>query len=172
MRPPLPILLVPALWLAATACGWRAPKPVPDPVPGEQARVTVKCPAPRRFDICEQRTGTLVGITPDSVRFRAGGAAPERAYAIDDLHQLEVTREQGGNTMLGVGVGAVVGLILGTAASAGECDDGGSTGCVPPGPFIGMAVGGAVGALAGSRMRRNRWVPVVLPPPRQTAAPE
>ena len=99
--------------------------------------------------------------TPDSVRFATASA--ERVEVSQGRHS-----HAGKGAVVGLGVGAATGLILGLAASAEPCEDL----CmyeVGPGEIAGAtvmlgAVGAGIGALIGSFSHGERWKRVDLHP--------
>lgn len=156
--------------LLALALSLPAPLPAQtlDSLPAG-ARVRIRQPA--------YGTGWLVGrlVSPaaDSAAIALAGRPDTVRFATDSLPPLQVSQglraRTGKGALVGLGVGAGTGLILGILAAAEDC-----TGfCVidvGPAEIAGVSallggVGAGIGALVGSLVRGERWRPV-HPPPR------
>lgn len=137
-----------------------------DLAPGDRIRVTTVCPPPRRHENCGSHTGALLALTPDSLHLRAAPGSDSMAVPLDIVGGLKVARGRTSAVQSGAIAGAAAGLVVGIAAGlSGECADyEGTLPCVPPEPFLGPLVGGAIGALIGLNIHRDRWVRVSLPP--------
>ncbi len=124
-------------------------------------RVRVQGSPPRR----EATTGTLLGLTRDSVLLATGDPNVRRAFALASLSEVAVSRGRHSRT----GRGALIGLISGTVAGVAsglilcvhaDCESSG-------GDFAGLAaatlglggalVGTGLGALIGSFIHTERW---------------
>jgi hypothetical protein len=117
--------------------------------------------------------GDLLKQTRDSVRLLAGESGDTLAVATASLARFETSkgryRQTGRGAWIGAAVGTVVGAVLGFATYE-ERGDRGSL--VPdPGPggsalmggaFLGL-LGAGIGALTGSQITAERWVPLPQP---------
>ena len=105
-------------------------------------------------------SGYLVRITPDSIMLRRERTGPALAWPRGAVRRLEVSRGRKGHFWLGLGAGAVVGLVAGAAAAdatSGEF----AAGVVGLGVWLGGTVAGGV---TGALIRTERWAPARWPP--------
>lgn len=137
--------------------------------PGSRARVTVpSLVAPLVANFLEQRGDTLVFI-------EEGSGPGVWSFALAQIDKLEVTGGQAsGNrnyVARGAAWGAAVGFVAGVMfAAAARPSEEGRTYNRPVTGLVGAAIGGGIGAFAGSRRQTERWVTVPLPG-RLTLAP-
>ena len=143
------------------------PAQTPESVP-TGARVRVKQPdyGPGWLD------GKLVMLSTDSAAIALAATPDTLRFATGRLVPFELSQGFRANTgrgaLLGFGIGAGTGLILGIAASAEDC-----TGFCPvqvgPAEILGVSallggVGAGIGAVIGSLSRSERWRRATLQP--------
>ena len=111
---------------------------------------------------------TVIGVTPDTLRYRLNGEADSKALSWQNISRMDVIRGKHTNFSRGLGIGLLVGVV-GGAALGGATGPGGSgdycnKGCaaVFTGLFFG-AVGGIAGGVIGLVARSENWIPVSLP---------
>ena len=117
--------------------------------------------------------GNLVALTSDSVSIRVpqnGDTVSLFTGALADLQVSQGTRARTGKgALLGLGIGAGTGLLLGIAASAESCTgfceiDVGPEDVVAVAAILG-GLGAGIGALIGAASHGERWQRVVEPYP-------
>jgi hypothetical protein len=144
---------------------------MPEPVPAQTSDLP---PAGARVRVKQSEYGAgwlegkLIELSADSAAIALTRTADTVRFATGRLVPVEVSQglraRSGKGALLGLGIGAGTGLILGIAASAEDC-----TGFCPvevgPAEIFGVSVllggvGAGIGALIGSRSRSERWRPV------------
>lgn len=123
----------------------------------------------------ERQTGTVVMATPDSLIFRRAKQSTTTAISTPNIVKLEVAqgthRHVAKGALIGFGVGAVVGGILGYATHSSGCKSSGGCIAIDFGPGGDAALAGGilgvlglvVGGIAGT-YQTDTWVPVAVPP--------
>ena len=109
--------------------------------------------------------GRTLSISHDSlVLSRADGAARIH-LAAGSVEWLEVSggRSRGRWALVGAGIGALGGMLLGTAAGA-DADDGGYGLGAVAGFTSGIIIGAPVGAIVGALAAPEHWTRMILPP--------
>jgi hypothetical protein len=117
-------------------------------------------------------TGNLLELPGDSVRLLTGDTHRHSvAIALNSVANFErsqgVRPRTGKGALIGLGTGALAGLILGVALYE-ECTafcvvDPGRAGSGALGALLGALFGTGIGALFGATVRADRWVPVEQP---------
>jgi hypothetical protein len=114
--------------------------------------------------------GKLVMLSPDSAAVEMAETSDTVAFPRDTVGRFEWSQglhtRTGKSALLGLGIGAGAGLLVGIAASVDSC----TALCYEVGPaeILGAAailggVGAGLGALIGSQSRGERWTPVAPP---------
>ena len=134
--------------------------------PGQRIRVT----APRLQ--MQRQPGQLVRFDRDSLILVSAG---QRWFVPRQLlTQLDASGGRRGHLLAGVLVGAVVGAVAGLIAISpeGTCTGSGDYGAVCRGVVaFSVGAGAALGALVGTLVRTERWVPVPLDSPQFVRPP-
>jgi hypothetical protein len=116
--------------------------------------------------------GTLSSWGADSLTI-SGPEEEWQTFPLSDVVKLEISRGRKSNAGKGTLIGAGVGLVVGLMAAAASTDDSDSLGefswlVYPP---SGILVGGTLGLVVGALTRTEKWQEVPLPQPIQ-AGPE
>lgn len=123
----------------------------------------------------KRQTGSVVAATQDTLVFRSADASTSTAIGTPNIAKLEVAQGKHANkvkgAVLGLGIGAVAGAILGYTTHKSGCKDQ-NTGCfaIDFGPGGDAAfgaglfgiVGLVIGTIAGTH-QTDTWVPVAVP---------
>lgn len=131
-------------------------------VSGTRVRVTATgLVAPLIANYLELRGDTLVV-------FEDGTGRGIWSFALDRVQRLEATAGERGLNRPYVLRGALIGGVLGAVggfvfANAAKPSDPSEEYSKPLSSLVGLAVGGGIGALIGSRFTTEAWVPVPLP---------
>ena len=128
------------------------------PVPGDPVRIT----APSLG--FEKEIGSLVRVSPDSLTYRRSAAPGDSlTIATSSITRLEIAfgnkqqRRIGHGALVGLGIGAGLGLIAGVADGDPTCEKGGY--CVNAGVSIAAlgALGAAIGTIVGVFVKAPAW---------------
>ena len=102
--------------------------------------------------------GTLPHVTPDNIRIDADQGSAGLAILRRDLGQIEVSTGLRRHTLMGAGIGFAVGACTGAAIGASmEPGMAGTSGNVAVGAVLFGVVGLAIGTIAGTLYRTERW---------------
>ena len=108
--------------------------------------------------------GTLVALETDSLVVQGGTST--RRLALASIAHLDISRGRRSHTVMGAGIGFLVGAGVGTVWILSSYGGGGD--CDPVGPCIALACaflgggGAVVGAVTGALIRTERWAEVPL----------
>lgn len=158
--------------------------------PGQRVRIRIETgPLQTRTTV-----GTVAGVSDDSLYVRPIRGKQLIGFGASEIRSLEVSQSQKSHTVPGLLLGAGVGLALGLAARPSplrqpDCTPppgdipsfdgalamlcgvaaGTASVSVDAGrvliPVLGTVAGGIIGALLGSRVKSDRWVPAMVPVP-------
>src|SRR5512134_3154764 len=130
--------------------------------PGSRVRLARPCAdAAPASGVCAPILGTLVSWSGNTILVR-DGAGQEHSFRADRSVRVSVGRERR-RTLLGLGIGAAVGLATGFALAESCKND-----PVTDDPelcnlgYLAVLPGGGLGALIGSRIRSTSWVSVPM----------
>lgn len=123
----------------------------------------------------KRQTGSVVVATPDTLVFRSAKASTSTAIGTPSIVKLEVAQGTHANkrkgALIGFGVGAVAGAIIGYATHDSGCKDAnnacfaidfGPDGDAAFGAGLFGIVGLVLGTIAGAH-QTDTWVPVAVP---------
>lgn len=109
---------------------------------------------------------TVVGVSPDTLRYRPNGEADSKALSWQNISRMDVSGGKHSNVLRGAGIGLLVGVVGGAifGATTASGEDGYNAGpmAVMGGIYFG-AVGGIAGGVIGLVARSENWIPVSLP---------
>jgi hypothetical protein len=121
----------------------------------------------------DHQVARIVSADNDSIVFRSDAYPVTRSLALSQIDRIDVSegrhRQAGSGAMIGLGIGAIGGGILG-AASFSPCNDGWCigpqtrTGNTALGAALFGALGGLTGAIIGSFYQRENWKSVMARP--------
>lgn len=119
------------------------------------------------------RSGKLIGevaaLDGDTLLLLSAAAGPAIPVPTSDIQQIAVSQGKKSNAILGLIVGAGVGIAASIGLSIWVCnadDDGCTTGQVVWGSLGVTAITAGLGAGIGAVIRTERWQDASLPPPR------
>jgi hypothetical protein len=124
--------------------------------PGDRVRVTAPSVSGGRF------AGTVLTVDPDSLVVQTG--TETRRLPRASIERLDLSSGRKSHTLLGAGVGFLVGAAVGgglVASDPTSCDEVHAA-CIAVGAAVLGAGGGLVGALTGALVRTERWAEVPL----------
>jgi hypothetical protein len=150
MRPAI-VLLLSAILIPRVCLGAETPEL------SKGVRVRVSAPSVR----ASRLTGVLVDVTPEHIRIAPDQGSAAMEILRKDLGQIEVSTGHRRHTLVGAGLGLVVGACTGAAIGA-QMEPGmaGVSGNVVVGAGLIGTIGLAVGTIVGTLFRTETWTPL------------